>query len=159
MSGYRNEKSCLSSYHLSRACAPSSSRSIKRPLPRPSLFCSHSNSESIQTRQSCQKFVWPDRERRPLLTRKVRRHFTRFGVPTGPLPPGLERLASLQELRLNHNYLSGSIPDDALNNASLVLVDLSSNGLEGEVSTSTKCQMERLSCCPDTIVMHYHGRT
>lgn len=123
-------------------------------LNRPPLFYGHSKSESVHTRQSCQDSVLPHRERRPLLTSHVRRSFTRFRVPTGPLPPGLERLTSLQELRLNNNNLSGSIPGDALNNASLMLVDLSSNGLGGEVSTSTTCQVEGLSCCADAIMVH-----
>ena len=52
----------------------------------------------------------------------------------GPLPQGWGRLTSLEELRLCHNALCGGIPDDLLVIPSLVLVDLSANCLEDEVS-------------------------
>ena len=52
----------------------------------------------------------------------------------GPLPQGWGRLTSLEELRLCHNALSGSIPDDIFVIPSLVFVDLSANCLENEVN-------------------------
>lgn len=61
----------------------------------------------------------------------------RFIAP-GPLPRGLGQLTSLEELRLNQNSFSGSIPDDMLASASLLVVDLSSNCLEGKVRLKTR---------------------
>ncbi len=52
---------------------------------------------------------------------------------TGPIPPELVNLASLQSLHLNSNGLTGPIPPELVNLASLQSLHLGGNGLTGPI--------------------------
>ncbi|KAM0007700.1 putative non-specific serine/threonine protein kinase [Helianthus debilis subsp. tardiflorus] len=55
---------------------------------------------------------------------------------TGEIPPEITELASLMGLNLSHNHLSGSIPDSIRNMKELVSLDFSDNQLSGTIPPS-----------------------
>ena len=68
---------------------------------------------------------------------------------TGPIPPELSNLASLQELQLSKNQLTGEIPPELGDLSSLRLLDLGANRLTGpipsELGNLAELQWLRLS--------------